>query len=129
LQHESVAKAAVDYNGLPMTSSPEWTINGSYSHRFSLWNGGNLEAKVDGQYKSDYKLSWRIKDEPYNYQESFFIFNANLTYNSPDGQWSISAYGRNLTEYAEKRSYFGEPVYQTGIGNPRTYGAVFSARF
>jgi iron complex outermembrane receptor protein len=120
----------VSYNGLPMTAAPEWTINASYRHRFNLWNGGNLEARVEGQYKTEYNLTWRLtKDYPWNHQEAFYIFNASLTYNSPDGNWSFSLYGRNLTEYAEKRSYFGEPVYQMSIGNPRTYGAVLTARF
>jgi len=120
----------ISYNGKPMTASPEWTVNASYSHRFSLWNGGNLEAKVDAQYKTEYELTWRhYKDYPMNYQEAFYIYNANLTYNNPDGNWSLSVYGRNLANYAEKRAYFGEPVYQMSVGNPRTYGAVLSARF
>jgi outer membrane receptor protein involved in Fe transport len=52
-----------------------------------------------------------------------------MTYNNPDGNWSLSVWGRNLTNYAEKRAYFGEPVYQMSVGNPRTYGAVLSAHF
>ncbi len=120
----------VDYNGKPMTAAPEWTFNASYSHRFSFANGSNLEAKLEAQYKTDYELTWRhYKDYPMNYQEAFAIYNANLTYNSPDGKWTFSVYGRNLSNYAEKRSYFGEPVYQMGVGNPRTYGAVLSAHF
>jgi iron complex outermembrane receptor protein len=120
----------VSYNGLPMTAAPEWTVNGNYSHRFSLPNGGELEAKVNAQYKTEYNLSWRLtKDYPLCYQEAFATYGANLTYTSPGGSWSLSAYGRNLTNYAEKRMYFGEPVYQMSVGNPRTYGAVITARF
>jgi iron complex outermembrane receptor protein len=114
----------VSFNGKPMVASPKWTINVSYSHRFSLGNGGDLEFKVDGQHKTEYRLAWRPKDYPYDYQEPFTTYNTALTYNSPDGNWSLSAYGRNLTNYAEKRMYMGEPVYQMSVGNPRTYGAV-----
>jgi iron complex outermembrane receptor protein len=120
----------ISYNGDPMTAAPEFTINASYSHRFSFTNGASLEAKIDGQYKTEYELTWRhYKDYPMNYQEAFTLYNATLTYNSPDNNWSLSVYGRNLGNYAEKRAYFGEPVYQMSVGNPRTYGAVLSARF
>jgi iron complex outermembrane receptor protein len=117
------------YKGMPMTSSPEWTISVNYSHKFTLANGGTLEPKVDARYKSDYELSWKSSDRPYNYQEAAVLSNASLSYNNPDGNWSLSAYIRNITNYAEKRSYMGDPVNEMMVGNPRTYGAVLSAHF
>lgn len=117
------------YNGKPMTSSPEWTIAVNYSHRFILPNGGSVEPKVDARYKSDYELSWKSQDYPYNYQEAAVLTNASIYYNNPDGNWSLSAYIRNISNYAEKRSYMGDPVNEMMVGNPRTYGAVLTARF
>ena len=119
----------VSYNGKSMTASPEWTINLGYSHRFSLWNGGSLEGKVDGRYKSSYQLTWKDADYPYNYQEGFYTVDLSTTYNNPTGLWSLSAYVRNLTDYAEKRMYMGDPQYEMTISSPRTYGAVLSMRF
>ena len=119
----------VTYNGKPMTSSPKWTVNATYTHNFSLWNGSSLDTRVEVRYKSDYKLSWKDRDYPNNYQEPFAIYNLSASYNTPDGKWSLTGYVKNLTNYAEKRMFFGDPINELTIGNPRTYGAVLSAHF
>ena len=74
-------------------------------------------------------MTWREKEYPLNYQEPFAVYNASLAFNHPDGKWSLSVYGRNLTHYAEKVMYSGKPVFQTRVGNPRTFGGVLFVRF
>jgi iron complex outermembrane receptor protein len=118
------------YNGKPMQNTPEWTINLSYNHSFSLWNGGTLKVGVSSKYKSDYRLSWNDDEYPENYQEAFHMEDANATYSHPGGTWTLSAYVKNINDYAEKRMYMNAGGSgQLSIGNPRTFGAVLSVKF
>jgi hypothetical protein len=118
-----------DYEGKPMTASPEWNITASYQHTFDLPNGGTLVPQVDLLYKGDYRLTWKDDDYPYNYQEAYYKLDLSMNYTHSDGKWSVTGYCRNVGDYAEKRSYFPEPVNESRIGQPRTYGAVFSVRY
>jgi iron complex outermembrane receptor protein len=118
------------YKGKPMQNTPEWTINLSYNHSFSLWNGGDLKVGVSSKYQSDYRLSWNDDEYPENYQEAFHMENANATYSHPGGVWTLSAYVKNINDYAEKRMYMNAGGQgQLSIGSPRTYGAVLSVKF
>jgi iron complex outermembrane receptor protein len=118
-----------NYKGKPMTSAPKVTINATYRHLFNLPNGGSIEPELQVLYKSNYRLTWKDEDDPYHYQEDFFIFNVSAVYNSPGGKWSLSAYLKNIEEYAAKVGYFGDPVNATTLQDPRTYGAVLTVRY
>lgn len=111
--------------------TPPWTISANYSHMFDLPNGGRIKAQLDTRYKSDYRMSWKENQYPWNYQEDCMITNFSTAYTSPDGNWTLSAYVKNIEDYAEKRAYFspGGGAGVTTLGNPRTYGAVLSAKF
>jgi iron complex outermembrane recepter protein len=121
----------VSYNGKPMTMSPPWTISGSYSHNFNLPNGSYIKAQIDERYKTGYRMSWKDSDYPYNYQEACHITNLSAAYTNADGKWTLSAYVRNLENYAEKRAYMtpGGGAGITTLGSPRTYGGVLSVKF
>jgi len=119
----------VSFNGKPMTMTPEWSLNLSYSHIFNLWNGGSLKMQIDERYKSDYRLSWPEAEYTVNYQEAFNMTNASLTYTHSDGKWTLSANVKNLENYAEKTGYMGGAVGQMMVGDPRTYSAVLSVKF
>jgi len=119
-----------DYKGKSMSNTPEWTINLGYTHNFNLWNGGVLKVGASGKYQSNYRLSWNDDEYPENYQESFFTENANVSYNHSNGMWTLSAYVKNISNYAEKRMYMNAGGNgNLTIGNPRTYGAVLSVKF
>jgi iron complex outermembrane receptor protein len=119
-----------DFSGMENIYAPTWTITASYDHNFTLWNGGNLTGHVDGTYKSDFILSWKDDQYPYNYQEAHSIWNASLRYNHPGGHWSLNTYVKNIFEYAVKTSYMDKGgSYQMMIGDPRTFGVVFSFYF
>jgi len=127
---EWVHTEGANYNGKPMMSTPPWNINLTYDHTFSLWNGGTIRASLSTKFKSEYKLSWRDSDYPINFQESYFMEDFNLVYNNPDGVWNLSAYVKNITNYAEKRMIMNAGGGKLlSIGNPRTYGAVLSVKF
>jgi iron complex outermembrane receptor protein len=128
------------FDGMRNTYSPEWTVNGSYDHNFSLWNGGSLYARVDCQYQSSYVLTWKpaLEDDGYryDYQEPSYIFNTSVAYTHPGGMWSVSGYVKNVFDYAKKTSCFTMDAMGGGLGSvtmmlndPRTYGVMVSLSF
>ena len=116
------------YNGKPMTLTPPWTVNLIYSHNFDLANGGVISARFESRYQSEYRLTWKEAEYPYNNQEAHHLENASMTYTDPNGKWTLTGYIRNIFEYAEKRAYRSDQGFLS-IGAPRTYGAVISVRY
>jgi iron complex outermembrane recepter protein len=117
-------------NGTPMTFSPAWTVSLSYTHKFNFESGASIDARLDTKYKSAYEMTWRHeKDYPYNFQEAFINGDFTAIYFSADGKWNISGYVKNVRDYAEKRSWFGEPANELRIGPPRTFGGVITVKF
>lgn len=115
-----------DYNGKPMKNSPPWTISISYSHVFTLANGGTVNTRVDSRFRTAYKLTYRESEYPNNYQETFHIEDVNVVYSDPQGKWSFTAYSKNIFNYAEKKRYTNNSL---SIGDPRTYGCILSLKF
>jgi hypothetical protein len=129
----------VSYNGMRNTFSPEWTVNASYDHSFSLWNGGSLLGRVDCQYQSSYVLNWKpavtVDGYRYDYQEDSYIFNTSAVYSSPSGVWSLTGYVKNVFDYAKKTSCMTMEMdgvlssVTMMLNDPRTFGAMLSVNF
>jgi iron complex outermembrane recepter protein len=142
----------LNYSGKDMPQAPNWNITANYTHNFILGNGGILTAGIDVRYTSRYVLNWMAKTltlsmvnigtqahpiytGAYNasitdtsnvrWQEAYHLEDLSLVYASPDGKWNLTAYVKNLEDYAVKRS--GGTTLQ--LGDPRTYGAVVSVKF
>jgi len=137
-----------DFSGCEMPNSPKWTITAAYSHNFNLWNGGTLTPRIDAKYQSSWFLTYTSKMlsmdadtqeitvfdlSGYRYQEANMITNFGITYTSPDGNWTLNGYVKNLENYAQKRSLMIQGTDMSSatlsIGSPRTYGAVMSVKF
>jgi iron complex outermembrane recepter protein len=118
-----------NFKGKPMMNTPPWTVSLSYDHSFNLWNGAVLKATLSTKYRTAYRLSWKDSDYPLNYQESYHIDEFQAIYSSPGGGWTLSAYVKNIWDYAEKRMYMSGMGGMMSIGNPRTYGSVLSVKF
>jgi iron complex outermembrane receptor protein len=122
---------SVDYSNRTPTFSPEWTITLDYSHNFVLPNGASLMAKYDTRFQSEYDIEWKEFSMGVDYtgirtQEAHHIDNIGLTYSSPDQKWNLSAYCKNIWDYAEKRFMNMGP--SMNIGPPRTYGLTLSVK-
>ncbi|MBN1225712.1 MAG: TonB-dependent receptor plug domain-containing protein [Deltaproteobacteria bacterium] len=119
-----------DYAGESMMNTPEYTFDLNYSHSFSLSNGGNLKASLSSKYKTAYRLSWLEDQYPLNYQEAYHVESASAVYSNPNGKWELSAYIKNIFKYAEKKMYMNIAGRgMMSIGDPRTYGIIFSVKF
>jgi len=133
--YNGLVATANSYEGLTLQNSPKWSANASYSHMFTFSNGSTLTPKLNMEYKATY---WSMGGGPnadianhsYADQAAYVLWNAYLSYNSPDGQFTVNAYAKNIQNKPILTNVGSEGSYKTvTLAAPRTLGVVFSARF
>ncbi|MGH8287102.1 MAG: hypothetical protein ACRETT_15245, partial [Steroidobacteraceae bacterium] len=65
-----------------------------------------------------------------NFEPSFGLLNASLTYGSSSGTWQVAAWAKNLTDEVYRTSiivFLGDEI--SLFGAPRTYGVNFTYNF
>jgi iron complex outermembrane receptor protein len=121
--------------GKPLNNAPEWSIVGSYEHRFSLPDGSGLTPSLNVRYTSEYYCEFYPDDsnlaegldvEEVNTEPAKIMADASLNYRHASGNWSFNAYIKNITDHAEKNGFMRGDLR---LGSPRTYGGVLSIRF
>jgi iron complex outermembrane receptor protein len=121
----------VDCSGYQLLHAPTWSGSAGYSHRFAFASGGSLAFAVDAEYAGPQWLA--IDFLAAERAPSYVTTNASLTYVAPGDHWSVTAFGRNLTNETVETVAFENPFvagYVTGnVGPPRMYGVRLSARF
>jgi iron complex outermembrane receptor protein len=117
----------IDCSGLPAFNAPKWTVNLGIDQTIPV---GDFEIGLhaDTQFKSSRYLGFEY--QPQMIQSSSWTSNANISFGPSDGQWSISAYVRNI----ENDRLLTAPVLFGGIlsaysSAPRTYGVRASLDF
>jgi iron complex outermembrane receptor protein len=80
----------------PLT--PEITASISPQYIMGLDNGGELLFRADWSYRDD--MYGEPSNDPARYTkiDSRDLINFDITYTEPEGRWSVSAYGRNVTD-------------------------------
>lgn len=133
------ATQRIDCSGKPLVRAPQWSGTIAYQHGFGLANGAQVVAGVDGQFASSQYLYPDFVDS--GRDDGFFTFNADLTYRTRGGRYSITAWGRNLGNEAIYtggiRYSFSAPVAPQGdptlfyanIRPPRTYGITLKLTY
>jgi iron complex outermembrane receptor protein len=119
------------FDGAQKTHSPEWTVAAAYEHSFYLPNGGSLKARVDSRYETEQYITFALDpmfdlEEDVNIDPAHSITNFSLVYGEPDGNYSISAYVKNIEDYATKNNILGDTIR---IGSPRTWGIQMSVKY
>jgi iron complex outermembrane receptor protein len=121
----------VDCSGFQLLHAPTWSSSAGYSHRFTFGAGGSLTLALDAQYSGPRWLA--IDFLPAERAPSYVTTNAALTYVAASNNWSVAAFGRNLTNEIVETLGFENPFTAGyvvgGVGPPRTYGARVSVRF
>jgi iron complex outermembrane receptor protein len=94
---------------------PETKFNFSADYSFSL---GGLRAFLgaDTVYKSDLRLG-PTADERFIFPAGWST-GARLGIRSEDHTWSVTAFGRNITDHNEPVTLFGGPSFTPPVGNP-----------
>jgi iron complex outermembrane receptor protein len=122
-----------DFSGNRLARSPEWqfTLTGEYTVPVS----GTLAAT----FRADY--SWRSHQyfELFNHelaaQDSYGLLNMSAALEPDDGSWSVSLFGRNLTDERYLTNGFvsviipSAPLNLGSPGEPLTIGASFAVRY
>ena len=110
-------------SGQDMLRAPRNKGNLEVRYELPLGAGGQLETSANYSYTADQ----RGELEPYAIQPAYGLFDARLTWVSPQSEYEVSLWGRNLANrawiahvYTIANEVFG--VY----GEPRTYGVSLS---
>jgi iron complex outermembrane recepter protein len=117
--------------GQPFTRTPKWAGVASYSHIFDLGSSGRIEAEGNMQFQSSRFLATDYLAR--SLAPAYATFNANLTYDAPGGNLSVSAFVRNITNEAvftsTARSFSIVGLITGSLAPPRTYGARVNFKF
>jgi len=124
--------ASCDLSGDQLPYSPKWsgTLNARWVDRFD--NGWVYALDADLFYSSSFFTAGDL--DPFVAQTSFAKLGASATLTSPDGAWTISIIGKNLTD--KTTSHFGDDIplsnilgnnYQQYVDPPRT--VAFRVRY
>ena len=111
--------------------SPDLSINAIARKSWLRETGGMLTAQVDMSYKDDHVFN--IVVSPLVEEDSYAVFNARLTYVSPNEKYETSFFVKNLTDQEYRRYAFDTSAYfgatEDVWGEPKWAGINFIVRF
>ncbi|MBU3068391.1 TonB-dependent receptor [Aestuariicella sp. G3-2] len=112
-----------EYKGLELANAPELSVNGLVRYEWSMTPDYRLALVTDFNYQdSVFKTA---DNKPQLASESYTLWNANVILTPNSDQWSLSLWGKNLSnkEYVvEAFDQEGDGNYIFAYGMPRTYG-------
>jgi iron complex outermembrane receptor protein len=125
-------------NGKPCLAprTPTWTAAAGVDYRFDLGGAGTLTPRLDLHYQSRVFFLASTTGATYsdvNSQKPYATLNGNVTWRSPDEDWEVSVYGRNLTDVAYFQGklslvgFFGRE--QGSVARPREVGVTLRRNF
>jgi iron complex outermembrane receptor protein len=112
--------------------TPEWSthLGLQYSHRLGS-AGGTLIGRVDWSYRSEIFLD--ALNFPEMEQGALHLVDVALTYVSPQENWELSAFGKNVTDERYLVSGSANGLSQgratAQVGRPDEWGLSFTYRF
>ncbi|MFM5914661.1 MAG: TonB-dependent receptor [Chakrabartia godavariana] len=122
--------SGIDIAGKELPSAPSFSMTGGVDLNLLDSAQGKLVLSGSGSYASG--QYFEIMNVSRLKQGGYAIFNAHLDWESADGRWNASLWGRNLgrkfyTTAGIDLSGFGFDYKQWGT--PRTYGVTVGTRF
>jgi len=115
-----------DYSGNRMARTPEFTFNVGLDYTHPL-AAGTL-VLIGGWYHSD-GYFFSAQNTADNEQSAFDLLNASIGFHGADDRWSVSAWGKNLTD---TRYFASKAVNALGLvgtyAEPRMYGIELKYR-
>jgi iron complex outermembrane receptor protein len=115
----------LDYAGNRLSRTPEHKLVVSPAYEFQLSSGASFTLAADYSYES------KIFDDNSNvgpeFREPTHFVDARIIYSSVGNRWSVSLWGKNLTDELTRTYQATFLGANFGAYNPpRTYGATFS---
>jgi len=129
-EYEDFVVPTGDFSDNDITMSPEVTLNGLVQYDIFLANNSKVTLQTDFNYQDD--VSFDALNNPLLGEESYWLWNARVSWTSADDKWGVSAYGKNLGDeeymvYAFDLSFFG--FNEEMLGTPRSFGVDATYRF
>ncbi|MBY8824139.1 TonB-dependent receptor [Sphingomonas colocasiae] len=113
-------------NMLPL--APDWTFRIQYAHDFELANGGRITPQATFFTQST-SYTQAINAPAYRIRP-FTRSDLNLTYVSPNENWTLSAYVFNLENHIIKNNdYSGTNLVFSDFQPPRTWGVRVAVKY
>jgi iron complex outermembrane recepter protein len=119
-----------NFDGLAPAYAPDWTVSAGFEHIFDLDSGASVVARVDTYFESEF--AGDFIHSVGGVQAAYTKTDVSVTYNSPDGQWNVGIWAKNLenaaVEGATATGGSPGPVI-TFPQDPRTFGVRGSIAF
>ncbi len=119
-----------DLSGKQLDNAPRMTANAGLAYQAALPNVNGLEwfARLDASYRSSANL--HVAQTAGTDQGGYSLYSAQVGLESSDGQWKVTAWGRNLTN----KTYTNFSLVDIGglnrvQGLTRTYGVTLDWNF
>jgi iron complex outermembrane receptor protein len=118
-----------DFSDVKLGFAPEVIANLGWTYDFPIEDMGNISIGQSFGYTS--KMATSGVPLPYSDRKSMLLIDAQISWESPSGQYRVSVWGKNLTNEIERLSV--TPVsslfsFEQGT-TPRTYGITLTADF
>ncbi len=120
LLYDPIGDVTNDYSGNKLNKAPNWTATVGYQHEWALGENGSMTAGGLVYFMDDHYLTFRNED--ISEQQAYMKVDLNLVYTSPEGNWFVSAYGKNVTDEDVMVSISLVGAATAGFAAPRTYG-------
>lgn len=117
----------INYTGNPMSSAPRNQYSAAVNLNVPLGDIGVLSAAANYAWRDTYNTG--AANDPNLQIPSYGLTNMNVSYESPDRTWKVTAWVKNAnnTRYILTRST--QVVRAEYDGEPRTFGIALAARF
>lgn len=124
-----VPETGAFFTGTKLQNAPTFTLTVDYQHTFDLANGGTIVLHGQTHHESGQWVDYR--HTPGSYSEGFWRSLADITYNAPSGNWSITAFIDNITnDDALLVANGGLGPYMLATPYPpRTFGVKIKAKY
>ncbi len=122
-----------DFSGRDVVRAPE--VNGGVDATYRMDLRGGSALRLNANYKHEAENTYYYNDDIGQEFDTILdqrdIFNANVTWTSANDQWTLSAFGKNLTDerYRTASQAVGTLWTFANYGPPRTYGVEVGFRF
>lgn len=125
------AARLLNLNGRQFQNAPKWTANLNSTYDTELGSSG-WHGFVRGEVQYRSSVFFAFSQDPLSAQPGYALFNASFGVRTPDDRFSVTVYGKNLSDkdYALTiaRSALVAGSYQLP-GLQRSYGVVAGFRF
>ncbi|HWW58175.1 MAG TPA: TonB-dependent receptor [Sphingopyxis sp.] len=123
--------SGVDVRGNNLSNAPKFTFTGGVDATVMDGSSGKLSLHGDINYSSS--QYFEVLNIPRLRQDSYVLLAGHIDWESADGRWNASVWGKNLTN----KFYFTSRVDLLAgfgfdynhVGTPRTYGVTVGVKF